>query len=80
MSDFISDEVYNAIQGKMDIPDTAYLLEQLDVESGRYQTEGVVLSRALAMTWVLDNDSTVKVNGIPYATRRYGRMRILHSV
>lgn len=81
MNDFISDEVFKALEGKIDIPDTGYLLEQIDVPSGRYNIEGITLSQGLAMEWVAGDTKTMTNEyGAEYPVRRYGRMRIIHKL
>lgn len=81
MSDYISDEVYKALEGTMQIPNSAFLLQELSTAvPGSYNTIAVALSYGLAMDWVAGDTSTVAVNDIPYPVRRYERMMIVYEV
>lgn len=78
---------YNVVDGKIDAPDTAYLLEQFNAmaeEGFDYRTIAIVFSKDLAVKWVKDNESTITIPshgvGIDYPVRRYGRMRVVYKL
>lgn len=60
-------------------PESAYLIQQLDVVSGRYETIAVALDYGLAARWTAGDMSTVEVNDVRYSVRRFEKMRISYE-
>lgn len=56
---------------------TAFLLQQLNIESCEYNTSAVTLDYNAAMHWVGSNKSSIE--GVTYRLRRMTRMTMLDS-
>ena len=81
MSDFVSDEVFKALEGKIDKPDSVFVLEEMNASSLEYEAISVMLERTKAQNWVEEMGTTnINFDGIDHHTniRRYRRLRIIY--